>query len=366
MKINQKQKILFLDNLASLLNSWIPVIQAFDIISFQTKNKKILSIIETIRNAISKWETFFSISMKLSWVFNVFDIAMIETWEATGQIGKAFEVIVSKEEKEFDLKRKVKQALMYPIIILLITFAMLTVIMTFVIPKIEWIYKESNVNLPPLTTAVIGISHFFVNNLLLIIIWIFLVIIVCWILYKKVPLIRLNYDKNILKLPIFWEIIKKKTLINFSDFLSTLLGSWIMINKALQIIKNAMDNSFYSLVVENISNEVKVWKPLSYAMWVNILDKKIEVAQQEKMDLETKTFAFPIELSTAVRIWEQTWTLSKMLHKTSARYTKEIDNTIKNLTTILEPIIIVVIWVIVWTIIMAIMLPFLNIANVVK
>jgi type IV pilus assembly protein PilC len=84
------------------------------------------------------------------------------------------------------------------------------------------------------------------------------------------------------------------------------------------------------------------------------------------MLLAQKNKAFPIEISTAVRIWEQTWTLSKMLLKTSTRYTKEIDNTVKNLSTMLEPIIIVFIWWIVWVIIMAILLPFLNIANVVK
>lgn len=364
MKLTQKQKIFFLDNLSSLINAWIPFIQALDIISFQTKNKKMAGIIDNIRVEISAWENFYKISQKISWMFNTFDNAMIETWEATGQIGKALEVIVRKEEKEYDLNKKIKQALIYPFAIIIVTFSMLTVIMIYVIPKIEWIYKESNVNLPPLTQGVIAISHFFVNNIL--ILWILILCIVFGIaqIYKYNRKFKLIYDRKILDLPIFWELIKKKILVHFSDFLSTLMGSWIMINKALTIIRSAMSNWFYEEMIKNISDEVKLWHPLSSAMWVEIMDANKTTA--EKKLLINKNYAFPIELSTAVKIWEQTWTLSKMLLKTSIRYTKEIDNTVKNLSTMLEPIIIVVIGWIVWVIIMAILLPFLNIANVIK
>jgi type II secretory pathway component PulF len=127
-----------------------------------------------------------------------------------------------------------------------------------------------------------------------------------------------------------------------------------------------MQNSFYAKVIDEISAEVRVWQSLSSAMWVDIMNKQSSISAKEKLILAQKNKAFPIEISTAVRIWEQTWTLSKMLLKTSNRYTKEIDNTVKNLSTMLEPIIIVFIWGIVWVIIMAILLPFLNIANVVK
>lgn len=364
MKINQKQKIFFLDNLSSLINAWIPFIQALDIIAFQSKTKKMSDILNFLKKEISWWENFFRISQKLPWVFNVFDNAMIETWEATGQIWKALEVIVKKEEKEFELNKKIKQALTYPIAIVIVTLAMLTVIMTYVIPKIEWIYKESNVNLPSLTQTVIEISHFFVNNIVGIIIWILLLWLGFSQLYQRNKQFKSIYDRKILDIPLFWELIKKKTLVHFVDFLSTLMWSWIIINKALAIIKWAMSNSFYAEMTEMLSQEVKLWNPLSAAMWVEIMDSNKTTA--EKKLLINKNYAFPIELSTAVKIWEQTWTLSKMLQKTSIRYTKEIDNTVKNLSTMLEPIIIVVIGWIVWVIIMAILLPFLNMVNVIK
>lgn len=364
MKLNQKQKIFFLDNLSSLINAWIPIIQALDIIAFQTKDKKLCAIISFLRKEISAWDNFYSISQKIKWVFNTFDHAMIETWEATGQVGKALEVIVRKEEKEYDLNKKIKQALIYPMAIIIVTFSMLTIIMIYVIPKIEWIYKESNVNLPELTQYVIAISHFFVNYIVFIAIWFLALVFAIMQVYKYNRKFKLIYDRKILNIPIFWELIRKRILVQFADFLSTLMGSGIIINKALAIIRSAMSNWFYEDIIRDISEEVKVWQPLSSAMWVEIMNTT--KTWTEKKNLINKNFAFPIELSTAVKIWEQTWTLSKMLQKTSIRYTKEIDNTVKNLSTMLEPIIIVVIGWIVWVIIMAILLPFLNIANVIK
>ncbi len=209
MKLSQKQKIVFIDNLSSLLNSWIPVIQALDIIAFQSKNKKIDKVLEIMKSYISAGENFFKVALKLQSVFNVFDAAMIEAWEATWQVWKAFEIIVQKEEKEYDLKKKVKQALIYPIAIVIVTFAMLTVIMTYVIPKIKWIYKDANVNLPGLTSAIIDISDFFVANIVFIIITILVLILIVMQAYKKVPKFKFEVDKNVLRIPIFWEIIKK-------------------------------------------------------------------------------------------------------------------------------------------------------------
>lgn len=361
MNLGQKQKIIFLDNLWSLIESWIPVIQALDVMEAQAKNPKIKKLVDTIRYSVSEWEWFFKMAKKIPKLFNYFDLAMIETWEATWKIWRAFETIVQKEEKEYDLKKKVTQALIYPFAIIIITVMMITIIMTYVIPKIEKVYKDSNVNLPALTTAIINISHFILNYWIIIAIFIAAMISLYFYTYHNVDKFRIFIDKNLINIPIFWEIMRKRIIINFSDFLALLLESWIMINKALLIIKWAMDNSYYSLLIDQIWKDVKNWMLLSEWMWADLIAWK-----NLKSKWKDRIKAFPIELITAVKIWEQTWTLSKMLYKSSTRYTKEIDNLIKNLSTMLEPVIIVLIWWIVWTIIMAIMLPFLNIANVIK
>ncbi len=370
MRLSQKQKILFIDNMWSLLNSWIPIFQVLDIIYFQTKAKNTKSLCLFLKKQIEAWENLFKASLKIPKVFNIFDVAMLEVWEATWQIWKSFETIAIKEEKEMDLKNKIIQALIYPIAIIIITITMITVIMIYVIPKIEVMYKESNTNLPALTEIVIATSHFFVNNWIYIII--FLSVLILWsISLLKNKEIKYFFDKHILKIPLFWWIIKKKILINFLDFLSILLSSWIMINKALLIIKNWSSNNYFAQEFENIIQEIKNGKPLSSSMGWDLLEIKLKqnsykISKNEMNILQERAELFPIELSTAVKIWEQTWTLAQMLQKTSFRYTKEIDNIVKNLSTIMEPVIIVVIGLVVWVIVMAILLPFFNVANVVK
>ncbi|EKE26605.1 MAG: hypothetical protein ACD_4C00233G0006 [uncultured bacterium (gcode 4)] len=368
--MNQKQKILFFENLWNLITSWIPVIQALDIIIFQTKAMKLKKIWNKIKEDIELWESLFKVSLKNKKIFNIFDMAMLEIWDATWQIWRSLELISEKEEKEMNLKRKVLQVMIYPISIIIVTLMMITSIMIYVIPKIELMYKESNVNLPELTTIVISVSHFFVNNILSVLIWIFLTVYLLYLLLKNKN-VKYFADKNILSIPLFGEIIKKKILVNFTDFLSTLLASGVIINKALLIIKSGTANSYYSKELTKIIDDIKNWMPLSDSMWWNyiFLQNKENLSFQEKNELEKakkRSQLFPIELTTGVKIWEQTWTLAKMLHKSSLRYSKDIDNTIKNLSTMLEPIIIVVIWGIVGTIILAILLPFLNIANVIK
>lgn len=364
MKLNQKQKILFMDNLASLLNSWIPVMQAFSILKFQAKNKRILQVVDFMIKWIGTWENIHQIASRIPWVFGMFDVAIIETWEATGKIWRSFEMIMQKEEKEYDLSRKVKQALIYPLAIIIVTITMLTVIMVYVIPKIESIYKDANASLPAITTFVINCSHFFLNYWIFVLVWFGTLIFILFQIYKKVPNAKYQVDKAILEIPVFGNIIiKKKIIVNFTYFLSILLSSWIIINNALLIVRNAMDNSFYEKIVNLMLEEIKTWKPLSAAMWVNIMEDDNWGENLQLTKLKNK--AFPIEISTAVRIGEQTWWLSRMLEKSSVRYTKEIDNVIKNLSTLLEPMIIVFIGIIVGFIVLAILMPFLNMVKVI-
>ncbi len=357
IKLSKKQKLLFIENIWSLLGSWIPIIQALDILLLQSQNKNINNLCIYTKNQINNWESLFQIFSKLKKVFNVFDITMLEIWEQTWQVWKSFDLITQKEEKEMDLKNKIKQVLIYPISIIIVTILMLVVIMIYVLPKIELIYRESNINLPYITQKIIDISHFFINYWIFVLISFFLIIFLLMFIYKKNSSFSYFFDKNIFKIPIFWHILKTKVLINFTDFLSTLLSSWIIINKAISITQNWINNYYYKKEIYNILEEIKNWNPFSSAiLWnKNNLDK-----------LNIKKLAFPIELVTSIKIWEQTWTLSKMLQKISIKYTKELDNKIKNLSAAIEPVIILVIWWVVWVIIMAILLPFLNMANVIK
>lgn len=352
IKLATKEKIIFLEQLSNLLSSGIPIINSFSIMNYQTKDKKIKILINDILEKLSKWKNLKEILENYPNSFNKFDISIIEMWELTWELEESIEIIKEKEEKTKELKWKILWALIYPIIIVTLSISMIFVFMIYVIPKIKDMYSDAKVNLPSLTTYVIKISEFIQNNLIIILtlIWIFIL----WInLFKTSKYTKIYWDNFILRIPFFWKLIQKKILALFTNSLWTLLERWIIINKALEISSKSLENNYYEKKLKEITKWVSLWESLSWLMWINkIKDWKVD-------------FYFPIELSSIIKIWEQTWKLPELLQKISKKFNKEIDNITKNLATAIEPVVIILVWIIVWTLIMAIMLPFFNMVNVV-
>jgi len=352
ISISQKQKIQFFDSLYNLINSWIPITNSLSILLFQTKNKNIKLLIETFLKDISKWK---KLEESLRWfpkIFNNFDIYMIKMWEVTGKVAGALETIKEREEKNSELKTKIIWALIYPAIIVSLSISMIIGFMLFVIPRVQKMYSDAKVNLPELTQSVINISHFLQENYILLILGLLWII---WgiITFKNHPVTKIYFDHFILKIPLFGPLIRKKILAIFSNTLWTLIQNGIMINEALEITKNSLDNRYYEKRIEKISEELSEWIPLSDSMWIKKLKDSIEDP------------FFPLELSSIVKIWEQTWKLPSLLIKISQKFNKEIDVIVKWLSTAIEPIVIIVVWMIVGTMVMAILLPFFNMVNVV-
>ena len=352
ISISQKQKIELFDSLYNLINSWIPITNSLSILLFQTKNKNIKYIIEFLLKDISKGKKLEESFKNFPRIFNNFDIYMIKMWEVTGKVAWSLENIKDREEKNSELKTKIIWALIYPAIIVSLSIAMIIGFMLFVIPRVQKMYSDAKVNLPELTQNVINASVFLQENYILIIIA--LIAIISWIItFKTHPHTKIYFDYFILKIPIFWPLIRKKILAIFSNTLWTLLQNGIMINEALDITKKSLDNKYYEKRIEKISEELSEGISLSESMWIKKLKDSIEDAY------------FPLELASIVKIWEQTWKLPSLLLKISQKFNKEIDIIVKWLSTAIEPIVIIAVWIIVGTMVMAILLPFFNMVNVV-
>ena len=351
IKLSKKLKIEFLESLFNLINAWIPITNSISIMLYQTRDKNLKFILTTISKNITKWKNLQESIEYFPKVFSNFDIYMIKMWEVTWKLSNAIEIIKTREEKNAELKSKVLWALIYPIIIVTLSILMIVWFMTFVIPKVKKMYVDARVNLPELTQSVIDISDFLIKN------YLYILIVIFWIIYlfvvmNKIESTKLFLDKIILKIPIFWPLIKKKILTIFTNTFWTLLQNGIMINEALDISKKSLENKYYEKKVNEITILINEWIPLSELMWIS----KLKDWNEDKY--------FPIELASIVKIWEQTWKLPILLIKISLKYQKEIDNLVKNLSTMIEPIVIILVWSIVWTMVMAILLPFFNMANV--
>jgi len=352
ISISTKEKITFLDSLSSLLNSGIPISNGLKIIIYQTKSKTVKKFIDIILQNTTKWVSLEQSFWEFPKIFNSFDISMIHMWEVTWKLWDVIETIKNKEEKTKELKAKVIWALIYPMVIMTLATAMIWVFMVYVIPKITDMYKDAKVNLPGLTQTVIDISEFLQVQYPLIIVW-FIGVIILVKIFKTHKTTKIYWDKFTLKIPIFGIIIQKKILALFSSSMATLLSQWVMINEALKISSWALENDYYEKEILDIVKKVSSWKTLSDLMGINLIASGKESPY------------FPIDLSSVIKIWEQTGKMPSLLAKISLKFNKEIDNTVKNLATAIEPIVIIGVWLIVGTIIMAVMLPFFNMVNVI-
>lgn len=352
LNLNIKEKILFLDQFSTLLNSWIPITSSLKIITYQTKNKRLKSIIEIILVDINKWSSLKECFWKFSHIFKIFDLSIIEMWELTWKVWDAIEVIKAKEEKTKEIKWKIIWAFVYPSIIITLALWMITVFIVYVIPKITDMYKDARVNLPELTQTVINISDFLQKNILYICIWIILFVLAIYY-FKTNKRTKIYFDRFILSIPISWNLIRKKILSLFTSSLWTLLKNWVIINKSLEISSWVVNNDYYQKEILKMVDWISAWEDFSKMLWI----EEISSWKENKF--------FPIELASAVKIWEQTGRLPELLLKISNKYNKEMDETVKNLSTAIEPIVIIFVWLIIWTLIMAIMLPFFNMVNVI-
>jgi type IV pilus assembly protein PilC len=319
---------------------------------YQTKSKKIKLLLKEFIEMLNKWDNLKFIFEKYPKIFNTFDLSIIEMWEVTWKLWDSIETIKLKEEKSHELKSKIIWALIYPIVIIILSLWMILVFMIYVIPKITDMYKDARVNLPKLTQVIIDISNFLQYNLFEIIISI-IIFISLFTIFKKHSKTKIYFDIAILHLPIFWPLIKKKILSLFSSSLWILLKSGVIINKSLEISSRALDNDYYEKELKNMINSVSRWTALSTCMWIDEIQSWKE------------NFLFPIEMASVIKIWEETWSLSELLIKISIKYNKEIDILVKNMQTAIEPLVIVIVWWVIWTLILAIMLPFFNMVNVI-
>ena len=272
-KLKTKEKIEFLDQLGTLLNSWIPITNALKIMLYQTENKNIIEIINIISEDINKWNQLKESFARFPSIFKIFDLSIIEMWELTWKVGDSIEVIKVKEEKNKELKSKIIGAFIYPMIIVSLSLVMITIFIIYVIPKITDMYKDAKVNLPKLTQFVIDLSDFLQKDIIYLCLWLIWIILIVYT-FKTSKKTKIYFDEYILKTPIFWKLLKKKILAMFTSSLGTLLKNWVIINKSLEISSGVVSNDFYKKEIEKILGWISAWENFSKMLWIdNIKDK---------------------------------------------------------------------------------------------
>jgi type IV pilus assembly protein PilC len=343
--VKPREFVIFSRQLATLIDSKVPLLAALDSISNQTENKffslKLKSVMFDIDGGSSLSEAF----ARHPDVFSDFYVSMVKAGEASGTLQEALNKLADNIERNYELTSSLKGAMYYPAFIVMAMILVGGLMMVTVIPKLLDILREAGEELPLQTRILIWTSNFMVDYW-----WAVIMIGVAGIFgimyYLKTEEGKNQFDQIILKLPVIGKILHNVYIARFSENLGTLLQSGLPIRIALSITADVVGNNVYKYIIQTAADEIKKGGALS-----TILGKYEEI---------------PPVMTQMVEVGESTGRMSFSLGKITEFYMKESDRMVKNFSTLIEPVLMVILAIGVGILVSAILLPIYQVAMSIK
>jgi type IV pilus assembly protein PilC len=319
-----------------MLEAGLPLLEALNTQYRQTKNRLLKNAIREIARDVEGGYTLAESMRKHKKVFSELYVNMVEAGEKGGALGEILARLAEYLEKMADIQRKIKGAMIYPIIVICVMIVAVTALLIFVIPTFADLYQGFGAQLPGLTRMIIGISNFVKKNILLIL-GITILIVAVIMGWYKTPSGKEVLDRIILRIPIIGPLVHKNALARFSRTLSTLLNSGVDLMEAMEITARTTGNKVVQHGIMRARNSIREGSTISRPL------------EQSRI--------FPPLVVQMVAIGEQSGNLDEMLAKVADFYDKEVDAAVEALTTALEPLIMVLLGGIVGTMVIAMYLP---------
>lgn len=340
-RVKIRDLVIFSRQLAVLFDAQVPLVQALRTLADQSP-PSLKKIIMDIAADVDAGTAFSQSLEKFPKVFSYFYISVIRAGEASGRLQEVLNYLADHEERSYDLNKKVKGALSYPIFVVSSLIVVGAVMMIFVVPQLTSVLQESGQELPVLTRFVIGISDFLRGYW-----WLGIIIaggvgVGGWYA-ANTPFGRGALDKIKLRLPMFGDIFRKIYLARFSENLGTLIKGGIPIIQSLTITADVVGNSYYKDVIIKAREEVRRGNTINS---VFLADKFI-----------------PPMVGQMIQIGEQTGKIDVLLAKVASFYQKDVDNIMENITSLIQPILILILGGAAAVLVAAILLPIYNLSS---
>jgi len=319
-KIKRKDLLTFTVHLQTIVSAGIPIIQGLNDLIEQTGNRNFKKILEEVRFSIQAGSSLSEALQKHPHAFSDLYVSVVRAGEATGNLDAVLKDLVGFLEWQEELVSNIRQATIYPTIVLVAVTGLVILLMTFVFPRFTAIFEKANVPLPLPTRVVMGISHFLVHDWLYLIIGVVL-LVVFFKIFQKTDAGRHVIDRMKLRIPIFGTLILKINLSRFSHYLGALIRAGVDITQSLLIVEKVIGNVVLSDIVRLMRARVQAGEFMS--------DTLREFPQ------------FPPLVVRMVAIGESTGNMEETLDKVSAYYDREVPTTIKRVFAIFEPLVIV-------------------------
>ncbi|PIU02329.1 hypothetical protein COT66_00795 [Candidatus Shapirobacteria bacterium CG09_land_8_20_14_0_10_49_15] len=334
-RITATDKVNFTRQLATMINSGLPITDALTLLEAQS-NPAMGQVVSAIVREVEAGGTLVEAMQKRPDIFNRIYLALVRAGEAAGVLDKVLLRLADNLEKEKEFGSRIKGAMIYPAVVVVGMIAVMAIMVIFVIPQMRSIYDQFQTELPFSTKALLAISDFMVKFWPLVLASLAGGVAALRVAARK-PKFKDLLDGMLFKLPIIGKLRKTIILTEFARTLGLLVGAGILIVEAMEIVYDSLGSSIFAKAVKSASEDVK--KGLSLAASL------------------ARTEVFPPLLPQMIAVGEETGKISEVLKKISTYFEMEADNAVKNLTTALEPLIMIVLGVGVAFLIMAIIMP---------
>jgi len=344
-KITTGDIAIFSRQLATMLTAGIPLVQAFDIIGSGHENPGMQKLIMAIKADVEGGSSLAEALAKHPLYFDDLFVNLVESGEQAGALETLLDKIATYKEKTEAIKKKIKKALTYPAAVLVVAFVVTLILLIFVIPAFEDLFKGFGADLPAFTRMVIDLSVFVRNQG-----WILAILfggaISAFLYFKKRsrPL-RHFLDRMALKVPIIGPILQKAAIARYSRTLSTMFAAGVPLVEALESVAGATGNIVYEEAVLQMKDEVATGQRLQQAM--------------------ENTELFPNMVIQMIAVGEESGSLDEMSAKVADFYEEDVDNAVDNLSSLLEPMIMAILGVLVGGLVIAMYLPIFKMGSVI-
>ncbi|MEK7585742.1 MAG: type II secretion system F family protein [Patescibacteria group bacterium] len=319
--VSLSTKITFTNNLSGMLSAGLSLTRALSIFEKQTKNVTFKKTLTSLVEDVNSGNTLSDAMKKFPKIFSPLFVSMVRSGEESGGLPKALSEVGINLKKSYDLKKKIKGALMYPSIILCAIFLIGVLMMIYVVPTLTKTFKDLGGDLPSSTKFIIWLSDTISQHTLLFLTVTFL-IVGSFVLFAKSKVTKKYFDYIILRIPVIGNLTREVNTARTARTLSSLLTSGVDMSRALSITEDVLQNMYYKrLVHESIIS--------------------IEKGGVLSASFKGATHLYPMMMGEMIEVGEETGNLSKMLLDIANFYESEVDNKTKDLSVIVEPILMV-------------------------
>ena len=343
-RVKLEEVVIFSRQLATMVDSGIPLVQAMDILADQIENPNFKKIVSTIRDDIEVGSSLSEALLKHPQVFSPLYINMVKAGESSGSLDDILDRLASYLEKSNNLQRKVKSSLIYPAVVISMAILITLVMLLKVIPTFKGIFKMLGGTLPLPTRILILISDTLRKMFLYVVIALSGIIFAIK-KYLKTSQGRAVFDSSILRLPVLGPLFRKVAVAKFTRTLATLVKSGVPILSSLEIVGKTSGNSVIEKALEDVRKSIKEGENIAGPL--------------------EKSGVFPPMVVRMVNVGEQTGELEKMLGKIADFYDDQVDAAVSGLTSLIEPLIIGFLGIVIGGIVIAMFLPIFKMTELV-